>query len=347
MARFVFFVGTLLAAAPAWSDWVVFVDGQRTEVRAVELTERAVNITTMAGKRWSVLRDAVDVEATRAANATPPLLEVITVIETPPVAPPPAPAELSAPPQLQTIVERELTLLPEADVVRPPAPSTRPYRFSIALNGVRGHDTLQFTDTNQFELFKEQAHIESVYSDPRPQGFELGVQYRFAGPFAVGATVQRFENDRSASYNASLPHPFVFERFRELSGTKSGLFHEEMAVHLDAVVTKTWGPVTLEGFGGPSWFQTKTEVLVDVLYDETFPYNEVVFQGVEGRVLETQPLGYNVGVSATFRVASIVGVDFGVRYSEARAKLAVDQGREIEIDAGGLAFGAGLRFLFP
>ena len=75
MARFTFFVGSLLAVAPASADWVIFTDGQRTQVQAIEIAERAVHITTQAGKRWSVLRDSVDVAATLAANETqaPPM----------------------------------------------------------------------------------------------------------------------------------------------------------------------------------------------------------------------------------------------------------------------------------
>ena len=354
MVRFAFFVGGILAAAPASADWVIFTDGQRTQVQALEIAERAVHITTRAGKRWSVLRDSVDVAATLAANETQAPLEVVTIPEAPPVAAPPEtpPARPPPPPPRpqQTIVERELTPLPSADtdtdIIQPREPSPRHYRLAITINGVQGTDTLSFADTNQFELFKEPAQIENVYSDPRSGGYEIGAQFRIVGPLAVSATVQRFANDREASYTASLPHPFFFDRFRELSGTSSGLTHEETAVHLDAVFTKTWGPLTLDAFGGPSWFQTKTEVLVDILYEEAFPYDEVLFQGVEGRVLESRPIGFNVGASATFRIAGIFGVDFGVRYSEARSKLFVEEGREIELDAGGLSVGAGLRFFF-
>ena len=350
MARFTFLVGSLLAVAPASADWVIFTDAQRSQVQAVEIAERAVHITTLAGKSWSVLRESVDVAATIAANETQTPLEVVTTPEIPPVAaapatPPPLPAP--PPPPQQTIVERELTPLPSADILQSREPSPRHYRLAITINGVQGTDTLSFVDTNQFDLFKEPAQIESVYTDPRSGGYELGAQFRIAGPLAVGATVQRFENDRNAAYTASLPHPFFFDQFRELSGAASGLTHEEIAVHLDAVFTKTWGPLTLDAFGGPSWFQTKTEVLVDVLYEEVFPYHEVLFQGVEGRVLESRPIGFNVGASATFRVAGFFGVDFGVRYSEARSKLFVEEGREIELDAGGLSVGLGLRFLFP
>ena len=358
MARFTFFVGSLLAVAPASADWVILTDGQRSQVQAVEIAERAVHITTLAGKRWSVLRESVDVAATLAANETQTPLEVVTIPEIPPVAaapatppplpaPPPLPLPAPPPPPQQTIVERELTPLPSEDILRSREASPGHYRLAITINGVQGTDTLSFVDTNQFDLFKEPAQIESVYTDPRSGGYELGAQFRIAGPLAVGATVQRFENDRNAAYTASLPHPFFFDRFRELSGAASGLTHEEIAVHLDAVFTKTWGPLTLDAFGGPSWFQTKTEVLVDVLYEEVFPYNEVLFQGVEGRVLESRPIGFNVGASATFRIAGFFGVDFGVRYSEARSKLFVEEGREVELDAGGLSVGLGLRFLFP
>ena len=258
MARFVFFVGGILAAAPASADWVIFADGQRARVQAVVIAERAVHITTQAGKRWSVLRDSVDVAATLAANEAQAPLEVVTIPEAPPVAAPPEtpPARPPPPPPPRpqlAIVERELTPLPSADteIVQPREPSPRHYRLAITINGIQGTDTLSFADTNQFELFKEPAQIESVYSDPRSGGYELGAQFRIVGPFAVGATVQRFENDREAAYTASLPHPFFFDRFRELSGAVSGLTHEETAVHLDAVITKTWGPLTLDAFGGP------------------------------------------------------------------------------------------------
>ena len=354
MARFTFFGAILLAVTPANAEWVIFTDGQRSQVQAVEIAERAVYITTLAGKRWSVLLASVDVEATLAANETAPPLEVVAITEpppaptpTPPEPPPPPPGPTPYPPKQQTIVERELTPMPSEDILHLRAPSPRHYRLAITINGVQGTDTLSFADKNQFELFKEPAQIESVYRDRRYQGYELGAQFRIAGPFAVGALVQRFENDREATYTASLPHPFFFDRFRELSGAASGLTHEEIAVHLDAVFTKTWGPLTLAAFGGPSWFQTKTEVLVDVLYEEVFPYDEVLFQGVEGRVVESQPIGFNVGASATFRIASIFGVNFGVRYSEARSKLFIEEGREIELEAGGLSVGAGLRLLFP
>ena len=85
--------------------------------------------------------------------------------------------------------------------------------------------------------------------------------FRVKGPFGVGASVELFQNPRDAVYSASIPHPFFFDRFRQFSGAESGLTSQETAAHLDAFVTKTWGPISIDVFGGPSWFFTKTELL--------------------------------------------------------------------------------------
>ena len=364
-------MSSLLLACPALADWVILADGQRTRVLAFEITDRAVHMTTLTGKRWSVLRSAVDVEETLAANETktPPEVVRIEPVVPPPPAPPPSPA---APPP-ETVVELEpapprapepppkpppppAPPSPETVVALEPAPSRAPvsplspsrqHRFSITLNGAVGTHTSAFSDVRRFELFREQARIESLHRQPRAQGYEVGAQYRITGPLAVGGAVQLFRNDREASYVASLPHPFFFERFRELSGTETGLTNEELAVHLDMFVTKTWGDFTFDVFGGPSWFSTRTELLVDVLYGEAFPFDAVELQRTQLRVLENRPRGYNFGASATVRITSIFGLDLEARYSKARATFLVEGAREIELDVGGLRLGAGLRLLFP
>src|SRR3990172_2820868 len=62
----------LTAGTRAFSDWVIFRDGPAASVLAFELTESAVNMVTMTGKRWSVLKSAVDLEKTRHCNLLGP-----------------------------------------------------------------------------------------------------------------------------------------------------------------------------------------------------------------------------------------------------------------------------------
>ncbi len=47
MARFTFFVGSLLAVAPASADWVILTDGQRIQVQAVEIADRDREIAVL------------------------------------------------------------------------------------------------------------------------------------------------------------------------------------------------------------------------------------------------------------------------------------------------------------
>jgi hypothetical protein len=206
---------------------------------------------------------------------------------------------------------------------------------------------LDFADSRSFQLFLEEARFDQRYRSPETQGVEVGAYWRIKGPVGIGASAELFRTDNDAAYSAVLPHPFYFERNRELSGQLSGLGHEEQAIHVNAVVSKTWaGRFTVDIFGGPSLFLTKTEVLVDVPYAEVYPYDAVVPGNVETRVLEDRPLGYNVGAGITFRLAGPLGVDFGARYSQGQIQLAPSENSTIEFLAGGLRLGAGLRFLF-
>ncbi len=359
---------SLGSARSAFADWVIFLDGQAAHVLAFELTETTVNMVTPTGKRWSILKSVVDIPRTRYYNnlgpdgrhspgwivffaegsttppekvsSPPPSLQATQVMESP--APPPlVPVAVgSSPPP------REVVQLPSPDEASPPESSSRP-RFAVFLNGNVGTEPLQFGDSRSFDLFGERALIDSRYADAKPQGPEVGALLRIVGPIAVGASYESFRNERTALYTASLPHPFFYDRFREISGALSGLSHEETAVHVDAAVTKTMGPLTLDVVGGPSWFFTKTEVLSDLLYDEVFPFDSVVPQGVQTQLFENRLLGFNVGASATYRIAGIFGVDFAVRYSRAEMRFLLDETRVLELQAGGLRLGAGLRFLFP
>jgi hypothetical protein len=195
-------------------------------------------------------------------------------------------------------------------------------------------------------MFKEQALIDSRYQDPKNQGFAIGGQFLIKGPIGLSASVEIFSNDREAAFEAFLPHPFYFEQFRKIAGGRAGLSHDEKALHLDAVFSKSWaGRFIVDFFGGPSVFFTRTEVLSDVLYSEVYPYDAVVSLGAEYSAFEDHPLGYNIGASATYRIVGGLGVDFGLRFSRGRVRLHPPNGGVVEFDAGGLRAGAGIRLM--
>ena len=216
------------------------------------------------------------------------------------------------------------------------------------VNGAVGTSPLEFGESRSYELFKEDALVDHRYQDPTGRGVEIGGLLRVKGPVGVSAAVELYKSDREAAYAAFLPHPFFYERPRELSGIRSDLTHEEQALHLGAVFSTNWGRrFSVDVFGGPSLFFTRTEVLGELLYSEVYPFDGVVPLGVESQVFEDHPWGYNVGASATVRVISRFGLDIGIRFSRARIQLFPTENRAVEFDAGGLRAGAGLRFIFP
>jgi hypothetical protein len=359
----------LLFGTSSGADIVVFKNGSRSKVESVEITARAVHIITLNGKKWSVLRDAVDVEATVEANRAlsrerkPPEKPspVKPLPEKPTPEKPPDPQKPQPPPRPPLHVEqpaptprpptrREPTPAVDPRSQREPISETKPqsHRFALYVNGAAGTSPLEFAETQSYELFKEEALVDHRYKDPKGRGLEIGGLMRVKGPFGVSAAVELFKSDREAAYAALLPHPFFYEQQRLLSGSRSDLTHEEQALHLGAVLSTSWGRrFSVDVFGGPSLFFTRTEVLGELLYSEIYPYDAVVPLGAESRVFEDRPWGYNVGASATLRVVSHVGLDIGIRFSRARIQLIPAENRAIEFDAGGLRASAGLRFLFP
>jgi hypothetical protein len=222
------------------------------------------------------------------------------------------------------------------------------YRFSIFLNGALTTSALEFSEARRFDMFKEEALIDSLYRDPKSQGLQIGGRVLIKGPIGLNTSVEVFDNDREAAFEALLPHPFFFEQYRGLSGGRAGLRHQEKALHLGAVFSKTWADhFILDLFGGPSIFSTRTEVLVDILYSEVYPYDAVVPLGAEYGVFEDHPLGYHIGANATYRMVGILGIDFGLSFSKGRVQLYPSDSGTVEFDAGGLRAGAGIRLLFP
>jgi hypothetical protein len=343
---------TLLLGNMAWADVVVFKNGSRSEVQSVTITPRAVHIITLNGKKWSVLRDAVDVKATVEANRRAPK-------ET--MAPPgPSPEKSKAPPAPAPSPHRVERPAPRPPIRREPPPPVvqhpprRPetqapdHRFAVYVNGAVGTSPIEFAETQRYQLFKEEALVDHRYRDPQGRGLEIGGLFRVKGLFGVSAAVELFESDREAAYAAFLPHPFFYEQYRELSGIRTDLIHEEKALHVDALLSTSWGRrISIDVFGGPSLFFTRTEVLGELLYSEVYPYDSVVALGAESRVFEDNPWGYNLGASATLRVVSRFGLDIGVRFSRARIRLVPGENRTVTFDAGGLRAGAGLRLVFP
>jgi hypothetical protein len=362
------FAVSMVCVSSATADWLVLRNGQKSEVRALQIRERSVDTVTLSNKTWSLALEFVDIGKTRALNG---------MSENERLSPgwprPNAPAEVviaarSAPetidrrpnpPKKQTGTEPRTPVAPPPRTSPPSPPRLEQKavrsvedgaraRLVLFLNGVTESSDFGLTESRSFPSFRETATVDVNYRKSSRPGYELGAQVHILGPVGIVASAELFDSTPSATYRDRLPHPFFYDRLRELSGEQPHLSWSERALHVDPVLSLDFGPrLSVDVFSGASMFFTETELVDEILYEEVFPYDSVVSKGTTIRRMKARPLGYNLGVSTTLRLVGVLAMDFGLRYSRAGVRLDLAEGREIHFDTGGLRFGAGLRILIP
>jgi len=163
----------------------------------------------------------------------------------------------------------------------------------------------------------------------------------------VGVGVTRFSQTTSATVNVSSPHPFFFSMPRTTSGEVPGLTREELAFHIQVRgVFPVNDRLQVTVFGGPSFFQVKRAVINTVNLVETYPYDDVSWNGVNQLSASQSTMGFNGGVDVAVFFTDNIGVGGAFQFSRAMVDLPVLGGITQSVQAGGLQAGFGLRLRF-
>ena len=206
--------------------------------------------------------------------------------------------------------------------------------------------TKGFTDSSTFTANAETAQLSTEYEIKSGPIFSVAGGLRFTRLLSAGAAFTRYSVEGSGALTASIPHPFFFNRPRQVSGDVSGLDRREDAVHVQLRAAVPAGDHLEVGvYGGPSFFSVNQTVVTSVEYDETYPYDTATFAGAPTTVAKKNGVGFNVGGDVTYFFATQVGVSGGVQF--ARASLSVPgAGGDVDITAGGLQTIVGLHVKF-
>lgn len=225
-------------------------------------------------------------------------------------------------------------------------PATKERRFRILANGLYNPMGFDFTDHSTFTAFVEEGESRRTYEGGRGLVFEVGGIMDIRKGLGVMGSVEIYRSDFEATFEESLPHPFYFDRPREVSGTVTDLDYHETAVHADLVYTRVLPRWTLDLFLGPTFFFTNTEVLSSVNTASQYPFDEATVSSTSSTQLDDNPIGFNGGGAITWRWTELVGLAFQARYSRGSIGISREGGEEIDLDAGGLRLGGGLRLSF-
>ena len=194
---------------------------------------------------------------------------------------------------------------------------------------------------------QEQARFESDYRYRTGPLFDVSGGVRISPYFALGAGISWFNTEETASVSAQLPHPLYFNRNRSISGVSSPLTRSEMAVHLQAhVVVPATNSLTVMGFAGPTFFNVEQQLVTDVNFVHTYPFDTATFSSAVASRESSSAIGFNVGADVTYYFTDHVGIGWFTRYSRATLKLPSAGNGTLDIKPGGLHAAGGLRWRF-
>jgi hypothetical protein len=241
---------------------------------------------------------------------------------------------------------RATTMVLALSVVAAPAlAADDPYRFTVFLGGGFQLGSQNFSQTISKPLYQETATITTSYTADAAPGFDIGAQFNAFKHIGFSAAFTGYSRDLKSTYDASFPHPLFYNQARTATGEISGK-QKETAAHVNVVAFGKSGSVDLSAWLGVSFFSVDADLLQDVVYSQSYPYDSVTVTSSPTATVSDSPVGFNIGGSADWRFNKHVGVGIQARYAKAKAKFVVPDGSALEVDAGGFQVGAGLRLYF-
>jgi len=331
-----------LRAEPSTASRVIQTLGKGAMVEIQERVGEWYRVKTLAAGVEGYLHQSI-VSAPGVKVPVPPTPQGVPRQPAgPPQVPPPA-----GPPAARPSASDPAAPSAQSAQPRLPAPPPLVRRAVIWLNGAYQATSIDFADTATFDLHAEQGSFTADYTVPGGLVIDAGLAIRVWRDLLLGGGVSRFSVNRPAAVSARLPHPFYFDRYREVSGQSAGITRSDLIVSAVVMWMVPAGDRVQVGiFGGPSYFSVRQPLVKDVEFDEQYPYDEATFTGALVSAQTQTALGVTAGADVTFLLTDRLGVGGLVRFSRASLELTTTGARTLTLTAGGLQVGGGLRLRF-
>jgi hypothetical protein len=220
-------------------------------------------------------------------------------------------------------------------------------RWYVTLDGAYRVDAQKFQDDATFQVSAEEGRFDSRYTVKSGPMIDASGSILINRTFAIGMGVSHYSRSTPVRLVASVPHPLYFGRPRSVSGDVAGLTRKELGVHVQARGMFPIGSrFTVTLFGGPSYFDVSQDVVTDVVYADSYPYDEAIFQSAGTASGSKAALGFNGGGDIAVFFTPRAGIGFSVQFAGANLELPAAGGGSTRIKAGGVSTGAGLRLRY-
>jgi hypothetical protein len=229
-------------------------------------------------------------------------------------------------------------------------PAVAQERLRISANvGVQA-STTTVSQEQSFDRYFEQGSFTFERTIPQSVVYDFGAMVRVWRRLYVGGALSVFDQSGPGTVTARVPHPLQFNKPRTTTGEIADANRREFGQH----ITVGWAIPASGGLdfilsGGPSFFNTQQLFVTRLnfsLQDEVFPFDELAFPPANTETLRGNMIGYNAGVDMTWRVSRRIGLGLLVRYSAGKKEFIPTGVAPVEVTAGGLHAGGGVRVLF-
>jgi len=202
------------------------------------------------------------------------------------------------------------------------------------------------SDSFEVQEFVETGTVHVDYPKESSSLFGGSVGVRVWKRFGVGVAVTEATSRSSASVTAQIPHPFFFNRLRDIAGA-TDTERDELGTHIQFAYLANLGRrIRLILSAGPSVIRVEQTFVTDVKFSQEYPYDTATFTGATTRRSSASKTGFNAGADVTWMFSRQIGAGGLVRFTRATVAEDAGNGRTVSVDAGGLQVGAGVRFLF-
>ena len=217
-------------------------------------------------------------------------------------------------------------------------------RVFLHLNGTHQNGSGEFRESLPFTIYSEQASFDSVHTIDGGASVDVSGYIGVWRSLVIGAAYSQLTADDSTRVTGSVPHPLLFDAFRQTAPESLALRREQRATHVQAGwIVPIANRLEMWLIGGLSFFHVTQGVIVDVDVSEKGP----PFTRLDVGAIQTQEqtgtaVGINVGVDVALQINDWIGVGGLLRYADASANLPTPGG-EVSINLGGVQVGAGIR----
>ena len=222
-------------------------------------------------------------------------------------------------------------------------------RLRLSANVGQQASTTTVSQDQSFDRYFEQGSFTFERTIPQSVVYDFGAMVRVWRGLYAGGALSVFDQSGPGTVTARVPHPLQFNKPRTPTGEIADADRREFGQH----ITVGWtipasGGLDFIVSGGPSFFTTEQLFVTRLnlsLQDEVFPFDELAFPRADTETLREFVMGYNAGVDMTWRINKRIGLGLLVRYSTGKKEFIPTGALPVEVTAGGLHAGGGLRVL--